>query len=350
MKSRLNNVLNSIPKFLLLIVMFTLFANYTPLFAIVNKTIAKVNDDVILQTDYDKVANPVVEQIKSNYSDTMTKEEIEKKITEIKKELLDQMIDQKLLLQEAKKRDLKVSKREVDNGIDTVKERFQKRDGKTLTPTEAETEFNAELKKQNLTMNQFRDKIHDDLLINKLIESDIISRVEKPTEQELKEYYEKNKDKLDDPEKVSVRHILTRVSKNASIKEKSQALNKIKEVQKKLKNSEDFAKLAEEYSEDPGSAKEGGDLGFIVKGMMVKSFEDVAFKTPVGEVSDIFETEFGYHIIKVDAKKAKQKRTYEQVKDDLEKYLRSEKNQEQYVKYMKVLRDKASISVDNVEK
>src|SRR3989339_1098238 len=170
MKSRLNNVLNSIPKFLLLIVMFTLFANYTPLFAIVNKTIAKVNDDVILQTDYDKVANPVVEQIKSNYSDTMTKEEIEKKITEIKKELLDQMIDQKLLLQEAKKRDLKVSKREVDDGIGTIKDRFKRKNGKTLSAVESDAEFNSELKKQNLTMVKFRDKLREDIMVNKLIE------------------------------------------------------------------------------------------------------------------------------------------------------------------------------------
>ena len=348
MKSKLRSASDYLLKFLLVFIVIVFIVGYTSLNCVVNKTIAKINDDIILQTDYERVSNPVIEQLKSNYSDKMSKEELDKKIAEIKKELLDQMIDQKLLLQEAKRRSFKVSKREIENGIETVKERFKKNGEKPLSPTEAEAEFNAELRRQNYTMSQFKDKIQDDLMINKLIELEIISKTPKVSEQELKDYYDKNKDKLDEPEKVSVRHILIRVEKNVSIKEKSQALNKIKEVQKKLKSGEDFAKIAEEYSEDTGSAKDGGDLGFIIKGMMVKNFEDVSFKTQVGEISDIFETEFGYHIIKIDAKKAKQKRTFEQVKEDLEKYLRSEKNQEQYEKYIKSLREKANISISDI--
>ncbi|MBI5574014.1 MAG: peptidylprolyl isomerase [Elusimicrobia bacterium] len=312
--------------------------------AVVNKAIAKVNDDVILQSDYDEAVNPIISQIKKTYGEVMSQEDMDKKIAEIRKELLDQMIDQKLLLQEAKKKNIKVTKREVDDGMETVKDRFKRKNGKTLTAVEADAEFNSELKKQNLTMAKFRDKLREDIMVNKLIEDGVVRKVTPPSDDELKSYYEKNRDKIDEPEKVSVRHILIRVEKNASTKEKSQALNKIKEVQMKLKKGEDFAKLAQQYSEDPGSQKNGGDLGFIVRGMMVKNFEDTAFKTPVGEISDYFETEFGYHILKVDAKQAKQKRSFEDVKLNLEKYLLAEKRQEEYEKYIKNLRDKSNIS------
>lgn len=314
--------------------------------AVVNKAIAKVNDDVILQSDYDDAVNPVISQIQKTYGEVMSQEDMDKKIAEIRKELLDQMIDQKLLLQEAKKKNIKVSKREIDDGMETVKDRFKKKNGKMLTAVEADAEFNSELKKQNLTMAKFRDKLREDIMVNKLIEDEVVRKVIPPSVDELKVYYEKNRDKIDEPEKVSVRHILIRVEKNASTKEKSQALNKIKEVQQKLKKGEDFAKLAQQYSEDPGSQKNGGELGFIVRGMMVKNFEDTAFKTPVGEISDYFETEFGYHILKVDAKQAKQKRSFEDVKLNLEKYLLAEKRQEEYEKYIKNLRDKSNISAE----
>ena len=314
--------------------------------AVVNKAIAKVNDDVILQSDYDEAINPVISQIQKTYGEVMSQEDMDKKIAEVRKELLDQMIDQKLLLQEAKKKDIKVSKREVEDGMETVKGRFKRKDGKIVTAVEADAEFNSELKKQNLTIAKFRDKLREDIMVNKLIEDGVVRKVTPPTADELKSYYEKNRDKIDEPEKVSVRHILIRVEKNASTKEKSQALNKIKEVQQKLKKGEDFAKLAQQYSEDPGSRKTGGDMGFIVRGMMVKNFEDTAFKTPVGEISDYFETEFGYHILKVDKKEAKQKRSFEEVKVNLEKYLLAEKRQEEYEKYIKNLRDKANISSD----
>lgn len=326
---------------------FLLVSVCTRLFAaVVNKAIAKVNNDVILQSDYDDVVNPVVEQIKKTYGDIMPQDEMDKKVAEIRKELLDQMIDQKLLLQEARKNNIKVSKREIEDGVNMVKERFKKKNGTILSASDTEAEFNAELKKQNLTMSKFRDKISEDIIVNKLIESEVVVKVIPPAEDELKTYYEKNRDKIDDPEKVSVRHILIRFEKNASTKDKSVALKKIQEVKQKLKKGEDFAKLAREYSEDPGSKNNGGDLGFIVRGMMVKNFEDIAFKTAVGEISDYFETEFGYHILKVDAKQAKQKRSFDEVKVNLSKYMLTEKRQEEYEKYIKTLREKSNISSD----
>jgi parvulin-like peptidyl-prolyl isomerase len=320
--------------------------------AVVNRTVAKINDDVILQSDFDAVCKPFVEQMTAAYGQSMPAGELQTKLIEVKKKLLDKMIDQKLLLQEAKKKKLTASGKEIDDGIATIKERFKtSRDGKEpLSAEDAEAAFNDEMKKQNLTIAKFKDQIKEELMVNKLIDSEVVANVKQPTEQEISDYYKKNSDKLIEPEKVSVRHILIRVAPDASIKDKSQAMNKIKEVEKKLKKGGDFAKLAEQYSEDPGSAKNGGDLGPIEKGVMLKSFEDVAFKTPVGKTSAIFETDFGYHIIKVDSKKAEQKKSLAEIKDSLIKYMTLERQQQEYDKYVKSLRDKAEISFTNTAK
>ena len=317
--------------------------------SVVNKTVAKVNNEVILESDFANVADPFIQQMMMEYGNSLPKAELDSKIADMKKKILDRMIEQKLLLQEAKKRDIKPTAKDIDDGLKTIKDRFAMKDGKAVPQDEADADFNAELKKQDLTLAKFKDQLKDEIAVNKLLDDEVVAKVPAPAETELKDYYDKNRDKFTEPEKFSVRHILIRVDKNASTKDESVALNKIKEVQKKLKAGGDFAKLAEQYSEDPGSAKNGGDLGDVERGMMVKEFEDVMLKTPVGKTSDIFKTEFGYHILKVDAKKAEQKKSFEEVKDSLTKYITLEKQQDVYEKYVKSLRDKASITVPGEE-
>lgn len=319
--------------------------SYATLYSgVINKTVARINDDVILLSEFDKVSEPFIEQMKAVYSRNMSPDELNGKISELKKKLLDRMIDQKLLLQEAKKKKIKVSKKELANGMSTIKERFKTKDGKPVSEKEAETEFNAELKKQNLTLTKFNEQLKEEIMVNNLIDMDVVAKVAQPTEKDILKYYEDNKDKLVEPEKYLVSHILIRFDPNASIKEKSQAMKKIKDVESKLKNGEDFTKVAQQYSEDPGSARQGGDLGEVEKGMMVKKFEDVMIKTPVNKTSSIFETEFGYHILKVTSKKPKKERTFEEVKEYLTKYMMLEKQQEQYETYIKNLRANATIS------
>ncbi|WP_458414426.1 peptidylprolyl isomerase [Schinkia sp. CFF1] len=99
-----------------------------------------------------------------------------------------------------------------------------------------------------------------------------------------------------------------------------------KEVLQKVKSGEDFAKLAKEYSEDPGSAAKGGDLGYFSTGVMTKPFEDAAYALKVGEVSGLVKSEFGYHIIKLTDKK--ELKPYDEMKDEIRKELVQQKAQE----------------------
>jgi peptidyl-prolyl cis-trans isomerase D len=124
----------------------------------------------------------------------------------------------------------------------------------------------------------------------------------KVSDDEIQNYYIKNRLKYYEPERIKVRHILISVKHWDNKTESSEALKKIEKIKNELKNNISFEKLAEKYSEDPSSAKNGGLIGFIKHGEVVPEFEKAAFNLKEGEISDIVKTQFGYHLIKVDEK------------------------------------------------
>ncbi len=155
---------------------------------------------------------------------------------------------------------------------------------------------------------------------------DFLSDV-KPTDEELKTYYEKNIIEFQMPRQVRARHILIRPdTRGRSLEEaKKEAKKKAGELLERIKKGEDFSKLAKQYSDDKGSAKEGGDLGWFSRGIMVKPFEDAAFSLKKGEVSPIVETEFGYHIIKVEDIREERLQPFNEAKERIREIIKKEK-------------------------
>ena len=135
------------------------------------------------------------------------------------------------------------------------------------------------------------------------------------TDEDVKTYYKANENAFKTQEMVKARHILIKVDKSATEEEKKKAREKAEGILKKIKAGEDFAKLATESSDDPGSKVKGGDLGFFGRGKMVKPFEEAAFSLKPGEVSGLVETQFGFHIIKVEEKKEAGVEPFETVKE-----------------------------------
>ncbi|MDO8300140.1 SurA N-terminal domain-containing protein [Lacisediminimonas sp.] len=137
---------------------------------------------------------------------------------------------------------------------------------------------------------------------------------------DIKAYYDQNQQRYSTPEQRRASHILVAASKSAPAAEKSAAKDKAAKLLEQLRKSRDpaeFARLAKANSQDPGSAEKGGDLGFFGPGMMVKPFEEAAFKLKPGEMSDLVESDFGYHIIKLTEAKPGGKMALEQVKADI---------------------------------
>jgi len=152
------------------------------------------------------------------------------------------------------------------------------------------------------------------------------------TTQDLQAYYDQHRDEYRLPEQVKVSHILIKTplpAADGKVDDKAVEAARVKaeDVLKQVKAGGDFAKLAEKYSDDPGSAKNGGSLGLIGRGRTVPEFEKAAFSLPKGQISDLVKSSYGYHIIRVDDKQDAHMKTLEEVKGDIEPILKQQKAQ-----------------------
>lgn len=157
-----------------------------------------------------------------------------------------------------------------------------------------------------------------EFIINDYIASEYLNRILKEedlTEKDVKLYYDTHVDEFKAPELVKAKHILIKVTRNATEEERNKARERAQEILKRIKSGEPFDKLAQEFSDDIKTKERGGDLGYIRKGMMIPSFEKALFELKTGEVSDIVESPFGFHIIKVDEKKGGEIEPFDKVKD-----------------------------------
>lgn len=151
-----------------------------------------------------------------------------------------------------------------------------------------------------------------------VLDSDAVAAQIAVTDADIKSHYEQNAKRYSIDEQRRASHILIAVNKDASGVEKAAAKAKAEKLLVQLrKNPEDFAKLAKENSQDPGSAERGGDLDFFGKGMMVKPFEDTAYKLRQGEISDLVQSDFGYHIVRLTAIKPATVKTLDEVRSDI---------------------------------
>jgi peptidyl-prolyl cis-trans isomerase C len=333
----------------------------TPAIAkVLDRTLATVNGQAILLSEFEKNATPVLEQFQKS---APASDQTPDRVADIKKRVLDQMVDDRLLVQEAKKQNIHVSQLEIDEGVKKVRTRFS-----------TEDEFKQELVKEEMNYDEFRNHIQEQLATIKLIDQQVKAKITPPSDADIQELYDTLDAILKDKpipgshtpseidelkslakavqhrfgERVRARHILIRVGPTASKEERDDALKRIKDIQRRLKNGEDFADLAKKYSEDPGSKDKGGDLGYFSHGDMVEAFDKAAFALDVGQTTDIVTTDFGYHIIQVQEKKAASKMSLDEIKDDLRDYLFQQRGAKRFESYIKDLRTKAEIKINDL--
>jgi peptidyl-prolyl cis-trans isomerase C len=170
-------------------------------------------------------------------------------------------------------------------------------------------------------------------LIGQLLEKEIETKA-KVTDQDVKDYYEKHKEELASVSQIRASHILVKTEEDA------------KKILERLKKGEDFAKIAKKSSIDPGSAKNGGDLGFFSSGQMVPEFEAAAARLKTGEISDPVKTKFGYHIIKVTDKKMGKPVEFEKVRNVIFQRLSAERQKEFFDSYIEGLKKSYKVELN----
>jgi peptidyl-prolyl cis-trans isomerase D len=165
-----------------------------------------------------------------------------------------------------------------------------------------------------------------------VIDSSKIAAAENVSQEELQQYYDQHRDDYRAPEQVKVRHILIKTplpapGQQEDPKAVADARAKAEDVLKQVKAGGDFAKLAEKYSDDPGSAKSGGELGWIGRGRTVPEFEKVAFALPKGQTSDLVKSSYGFHIIQVEDKQEAHLKSLAEVKSEITEKVKQQKTE-----------------------
>ena len=269
--------------------------------------VAVVNGTIITQGEFDRVMDYELRRAAQSGQQIP-----DAQMPKIENSILDSLIVGELLFQESKKKGIQVKPETVTEQLTIVKKRF---------PSEAE--FKKALEENKMTESKIKADIKRDMAIQQLLDKEVDQKVQ-ITDEEGKTFYDTNPQLFQQPERVKASHILIKVDEGATEEKKVEARKKIKEVQEKVQKGEDFAELAKTYSEGP-SASRGGDLGLFGRGQMVKPFEDAAFSLKPNETSDVVETKFGYHLIKVVDKQPAKKIAYADVKDRINKHLKDQK-------------------------
>ena len=287
--------------------------------------VAVVNGSVITRVDLDREMAGAQRQLSRGGKSLSGSQ-----LTGVKKQALEKLIDRELLYQESQRQGIKVDDSVINEQIAAMKKRF---------PSEAE--LKKSLARMKLSETAIRSQFKQQRAIQGLIDQEFGQKVS-VADKEVKAYYDKHPSFFKKPEQVQARHILIKVDPKADPAQKAEARKKLENIQQKLHKGEDFAALAKAFSECPSGAN-GGDLGSFGRGQMVKPFEDAAFASKPGEVSDIVETKFGYHLIEVMDKQPSTTISYKDVKDRLEQYLKQEKIQKKVTLYVGKLKEKAEV-------
>ncbi len=295
------------------------------------KVVAVVNGEEITRQQLDEKVNIIKNYYKSqglNIDDNTDKEFLD----ELQSTSLDQLITETILLQEAEKMGITVTKGDIDKEINQYKEQMTEEDYKKTLAANGWTE------------PKFRDLLKTEMIISKL-EEKVLADVKPPAEQEIKQFYDNHKSQYIIPTSYEVRHILIMTegkqgdAAKIDLEAKSQAIA----ILEQLKRGADFAELAKQKSEDPGSAAQGGLYTFS-PGEAVEEFETAVKSLKPGEMTaEPVKTQYGYHIIKLEKVTPEKQKSFEEVKPEIATLLTDQKKQEKFNSFIEEARKKAKI-------
>jgi peptidyl-prolyl cis-trans isomerase C len=251
----------------------------------------------------------------------------------VRNQIINDFVIRTLLTNEVNRLKIRAAEPEVTEAI----ERFKKNLPQGMTIEDI-------MKKNKITKEQMKEDIRFGIKVNKLVMSQPSANA-KPTEKEITDFYENNKDKFKMPESVGVRHILVAKAPGDDDKVKAGKKAKAEDLRKQIIAGADFAQVAKKNSDCP-SKENGGDLGVFSRGEMVKPFEDAAFSQDMNAIGPVIETEFGFHIIQVIEKNASRVLSLDdKMKTNILALLQQQKQQQAFETILKNLRAKSNIVV-----
>ncbi len=286
----------------------------------------KVNGRVVTEQEVAQEVTRLVQQLAGR----VPVQQLDAMKDAIRQRAVDNVINRVLLEQAVENEKVEVGKDDVEARLDEIKQNFESQDA-----------FEERLSSLGLTEKQLREEIELGMRIEALLDKHT-ANVSEATDGEISEFYNSNIERFKQPERVRASHILIAVDENDTEEQKAEKRLRAAKILGELEKGADFAQLASQYSDCPSKAN-GGDLGYFERGRMVEPFEEAAFNLKVGELSDIVETRYGYHIIKVTDHVDSQTIPLEEARADIASYINTQKKQEAIGAYVESLRAAATI-------
>jgi peptidyl-prolyl cis-trans isomerase SurA len=298
---------------------------------VVDKVAAVVGNDIVLLSEVEHRMGPFRGEI-DRIPDLPARQ---KRLEQLRKEALDSLVDERLMLQEADKLKISVTPDEIDKNIEQIK--------KDNSWSQAQLE--QAVKNQGYkTYLDYRNDVRKQVLKFRIVGLQVRQRVN-VSDDDVRAYYEQNVKSLDADAKVHARHIFFKLPAGAASSLVSQVMTKARQVAARARAGDDFAELAKKETEDPATRPTGGDLGSISRGSLPGHVEAVLFSMKVGEISEPIRTDGGVHVMKVVGRDAGSARPFSEVKEQVRRQLFEQELEKQLKLWLQDVRKKSFVDV-----
>lgn len=288
--------------------------------------VASVDGRVISAGDVDRET----QSLRARFGGRVPEEQMKELEPRMREQAVENLITKSLILAEADRRDIRPTEQEIEAEIDTVRSQFPSPEA-----------FDEQLSSMGVTGEQLRKDILEHLKI-KAVFAQATESVAPVTDEDITAFYNENIENFKVPEQVRASHILFKVDKDASDETRALKKKELEDVRAQIAGGADFGELASKYSDCP-SKERNGDLGLFSRGRMVKEFEDEAFKLAPGEISQVVETPFGYHVIKVTEHNEPSTVPLEDVRQEISEHVKNSRQEEAFESFLQKLRENAQI-------
>jgi peptidyl-prolyl cis-trans isomerase SurA len=293
---------------------------------IIDGVAAIVNDDIITLSEVDEAGAPIFREIRQRFGD-----ESQSEIARARREVLDQLVNQKLMEQVIARYEISAGGGEIDAAIEDVKRQ------NTITQGELEEA----LQREGITYDEYREQVSKQIQRTKLMHRQV-RNVPDPSDEDAEKFYKEHPADFELAEEILVRHVLIATGPGTTEEEKAAAKAKAEEALAEIRAGADLAETAKRISAGP-TAADGGSLGWIRRGDTVPDFEAAIFALEKGALSDVVETMIGFHIIRVEGKRAARKVPFAEVKDAIKRRIVEDQVGTEFKAWLDKLRQNAYV-------
>ncbi|WP_319524806.1 SurA N-terminal domain-containing protein [uncultured Desulfosarcina sp.] len=315
-----------------LMLVFAATATASAAAEVIDRIVAVVNEDIILLSELKERMAPFVQRIRSQGYDL---EKERTMIFKVREEILNRLVDEKLTDQEIKRNDLQVDDTQIDNTIETIKK------ANSFT----DEDLRRFLEQENMTMDQYRDKIREQVLRSRLVNYEVKSKIV-ITDEEIQSYYDSHPEIYGGKTRYHLRNILMMVPENPTDEEKETVKARMQILRTRIQQGESFAELAKAFSQSP-TAGDGGDLGEFEMGTLAPRIQAAIEGLEPGDTTEVLDTDAGLQLFYLEAINRSEGKPIESVKAEIQQKLFAEVVDKKFVSWLETLRSQSHIKIIN---